>query len=160
MSQIVSDFNFLSGNLLSTLKSEKIKLWVNDLALKYDQDLNAAELYSEFENFKYQVPLSMTTFENATQLDVLKHFHQYSLKDLYPNLEVALRIFLKIPVTTATRERSFSKLKLIKNYLRSTISQSRLTGMAILSIKKDIKNISFDDVIDQFASIKSRKVPL
>lgn len=103
----------------------------------------------------------MTTFENATQLDILKHIHQYSLKGLYPNLEVALRIFLTIPVTTATCERSFSKLKFIKNYLRSTISQSRLTGMAILSIEKDIvKKISFDDVIDQFASIKSRKVPL
>lgn len=48
-----------------------------------------------------------------------------------------------------------------KSYLRLTISQSRLTGMAILSIEKDIvKKISFDDVIDQFASIKSRKVPL
>jgi len=161
MSQIASDFNFLSGNLLSTMESEKIKLWVNDLALKYDRDLNAAELYSEIENFKYQAPLLMTTFENATQLDILKHIHQYSLKDLYPNLEVALRIFLTIPVTTASCERSFSKLKIIKNYLRSTISQNRLTGMAILSIEKDIvKTISFDDVIDQFASIKSRKVPL
>jgi len=161
MSQIASDFNFLSGNLLSTMESEKIKLWVNDLALKYDRDLNAAELYSEIENFKYQAPLLMTKFENATQLDFLKHIHQYSLKDLYPNLEVALRIFLTIPVTTAPCERSFSKLKIIKNYLRSTISQNRLTGMAILSIEKDIlKTISFDDVIDQFASIKSRKVPL
>ncbi|CAI6355992.1 unnamed protein product [Macrosiphum euphorbiae] len=36
MSQISSDFNFLSGNLLSTMESEKIKLWVKDLALKYD----------------------------------------------------------------------------------------------------------------------------
>ncbi|XP_022179000.1 uncharacterized protein LOC111039711 [Myzus persicae] len=161
MSQIASDFNFLSGNLLSTMESEKIKLWVNDLALKYDRDLNAAELYSEIENFKYQAPLLMTKFENATQLDILKHIHQYSLKYLYPNLEVALRIFLTIPVTTASCERSFSKQKIIKNYLRSTISQNRLTGMTILSIEKDIaKTISFDDVIDQFASIKSREVPL
>jgi len=118
MSQIASDFNFLSGNLLSTLEPEKIKLWVSDLALKYDQDLNAAELYSEIENFKYQAPLLMTTFENAIQLDILKHIHQYSLKDLYSNLELTLRIFLTIPVTTATCERSFSKLKLIKNYLK------------------------------------------
>lgn len=143
------------------MESAKIKLWVNDLALKYDRDLNAAELYSEIENFKYQAPLLMTKFENATQLDILKHIHQYSLKDLYPNLEVALRIFLTIPVTTASCERSFSKLKIIKNYLRSTISQNRLTRMAILSIEKDIvKTISFDDVIDQFTSIKSRKISL
>jgi len=57
------------------MESAKIKLWVNDLALKYDRDLNAAELYSEIENFKYQAPLLMTKFENATQLDILKHIH-------------------------------------------------------------------------------------
>jgi len=56
----------------------------------------------------------MTTFKNPTQLDILKHIQHYSLKDLYPNLEVPLRIFLTIPVTTATCERSFSKLKVIK----------------------------------------------
>jgi hypothetical protein len=43
---------------------------------------------------------------------VLKHIHQYSLQDLYPTLEeTTLRIFLTIPVTTATCETSFSKLK-------------------------------------------------
>ncbi|XP_050532948.1 uncharacterized protein LOC126900953 [Daktulosphaira vitifoliae] len=159
MSQIACDFSFLSGNSLSTMESENIKLWVNDLALKYDRDLNATELYSEIESFKYQGPLLMTSFEKATHLDILKHIHKYSFQDLYPNLEVALRIFLTIPVTTASCERSFSKLKIIKNYLRSTMSQSRLTSMAILSIEKDIvKTISFNDTIDKFASQKARKV--
>lgn len=69
----------------------------------------------------------MTTFGNANQLDI----HWYSLQDLNQNLEMALRIFLTIPVTTATRERSFGKLKNINNYLRSTIGQSHLTSMAI-----------------------------
>lgn len=75
ISQIASDFNFLSGNSLSTMESENIKLWVNDLALKFNRDLNAAELYSEIENLKYQAPLLMTAFENATQLSILKHIH-------------------------------------------------------------------------------------
>jgi len=52
MAQIASNFNFFSGNLLSTMKSEKIKLFVNDLALKYDRDFNAAELYSEISNIR------------------------------------------------------------------------------------------------------------
>ena len=45
-------------------------------------------------------------------------------------------ILLTIPVTVATAERSFSKLKLIKSYIRSTMSQERLNGLAILSIEK------------------------
>ena len=46
--------------------------------------------------------------------------------DCYPNVSVAYRILLTVPVTVASAERSFSKLKLLKNYLRSTMSQARL----------------------------------
>jgi len=48
---------------------------------------------------------------------------------------------------------SFSKHKLIKSYLRSTMSQQRLTGLILLSIEKDILNeINYDNLIDDFAS--------
>jgi Trp operon repressor len=52
----------------------------------------------------------------------------------------AYRILLTILVTVASMERRSSKLKLIKSYLRSTMSQKRLNELAILSIeKKDIR---------------------
>lgn len=51
---------------------------------------------------------------------------------------MALRIFLTIPVTAASAERIFSKSKIIKNYLRSTISQNRLVGLATISIEHEI----------------------
>ena len=47
----------------------------------------------------------------------------------------AFLIFLTLPVTVASAEGSFSKLKLIKSYLRSTMSQERLSGLAIISIE-------------------------
>ena len=56
----------------------------------------------------------------------------------------------------ASCERSFSKLKLIKTYLRSTMCQERL---AILSVEKDaFDSINFDTIIAQFAEKKARKV--
>jgi hypothetical protein len=42
---------------------------------------------------------------------------------------------MTIPISVASAERSFSKLQLIKNYLRSTMSQERLSGLATLSIE-------------------------
>jgi len=41
---------------------------------------------------------------------------------------------LTIPATVASAERFFSKLKLVKNYLRSTMSQTRLVALARLTL--------------------------
>lgn len=61
-----------------------------------------------------------------------------NLEELYPNLWIALRTDVTLPVTVASAERSFSKLKIIKNYLRSSMSQEHLSGLAIMSINHDI----------------------
>jgi hypothetical protein len=79
-------------------------------------------LCTQLECFKNQAPNLKDNFKQAIPLELLKYIHKYSLKYVYPNTEIALRIFLAILVTTATCERSFSKLKIIKNYLRSTMS--------------------------------------
>src|SRR6266498_5030356 len=78
--------------------------------------------------------------------------------DCYPNIYVAYRILLTIPVTVASAERSFSKLKLLKNYLRSTMLQDRLNGLAICCIEKDIlDNIDLDIVLNDFASRNAQR---
>lgn len=108
--QISSDFDFFPDNSFSTVTSENIKLCVNDLVLKYHWDLNAIELYSEIEYFKYQTPLN--SFQNATQLSLLKTIrigilHRFISE--FRRRDAGLRIFLTLTVTTATCKRSFSK---------------------------------------------------
>ena len=77
----------------------------------------------------------------------------------FPNIFIALRIYLTMPVTVASGERSFSKLKLIKTYLRSTISQERLNNLAMLSVETDItKTLDFKIILKLFANKKSRKI--
>ncbi|XP_020266285.1 uncharacterized protein LOC109841754 [Asparagus officinalis] len=78
--------------------------------------------------------------------------------DCYPNVLIAYRILLTLPVTVASAERSFSKLKLIKTYLCSTLLQERLNDLAILCIEKDmLEKIDIDSIIDDFASKNARK---
>jgi len=66
----------------------------NDLAIKYNNYLNGFELCSEMEYFKHQASALMTNFKMAAPIDLLKCIHKQNLQDIYPNIEIALRIFL------------------------------------------------------------------
>ncbi|RYX86566.1 hAT transposon family protein [bacterium] len=69
-----------------------------------------------------------------------------------------ITIFLISPVSVATGERSFSKLKIIKNYLRNSMGQNRLNSLAMLSIEHELaESLDYDDVTEQFAATKVRK---
>lgn len=73
----------------------------------------------------------------------------------YPAITTLLHIFATLPVTTCTGERSFSSLKLLKTYLRSTMSQERLNGLSHLYIHKHIV-LDYDAVVDIFSKNNRR----
>ena len=76
----------------------------------------------------------------------------------YSNVSVAYQILLTILVTVTSVERSFSKLKLLKNYLKSTMSQEKSNDLAMWCIEKDILDtINLDIVLNDFASRKARR---
>ena len=93
-------------------------------------------------------------------IDVLRELSP--LRTAFPVLVKSLQIVLTIAVSTAHCERSFSALKRIKNYLRSSVAQQRLVDLAILSIEKELSaNLSLDDIVNQFASHdKNRRTTL
>jgi len=101
------------------------------------------------------------TIEKEGPLELLQFVQKYNLGNSVPNIVVMLRIFLTIAVSVATCERSFSKLKLIKNYLRSSMSSLRLRNLATLSIEQQLTdNINFAIAIEEFANKKARKVTM
>ena len=76
----------------------------------------------------------------------------------FPNVEALFRLFLSLKVTNCSGERSFSRLKSIKNELRSTMSQKRLSALSILCIESGkLKQINFDEFLYDFALTKARK---
>ena len=60
--------------------------------------------------------------EQLGALELLNALANSKLENIFPNISVSSRMSLTAPTTVALAERSFSKLKLIKNYLRSTMS--------------------------------------
>lgn len=118
-------------------------------------DIDGEELYKEIQNIVHYLPVDIE-FKNIKE--ILKYLCTSGMDGIYPNLTILLKITLTIPVTVASAERSFSKLKLIKNYLRSNMSQERLNGLAFLSIEKDIsQTLDYSEIINDFASLKARR---
>ncbi|ESN93471.1 hypothetical protein HELRODRAFT_88724, partial [Helobdella robusta] len=69
-----------------------------------------------------------------------------------------IEIFLTIPLSNASGERSFSVLKRIKNYLRSTMGEQKLNNLVVLYIEQEIINsVDTAKIIDEFARSKARK---
>ncbi|XP_022160654.1 52 kDa repressor of the inhibitor of the protein kinase-like [Myzus persicae] len=79
-------------------------------------------------------------------------------KDTFPNLFKMIQVAITLPVSSATCERSFSAMRRINNYLRSTMSQERFSKLAILNIERDII-VDTEIILNTFAN-KNRKIRL
>lgn len=76
---------------------------------------------------------------------------------IFPDVLAACIIFLTIPVTVTPAKKYFSKFKLLKNYLRNSTSQERLSNIAILNVERSCtKELNIDKIINTFANSKAR----
>ena len=114
-------------------------------------DIDGLDLYSELKDLKEVLQIT-----DNSPINVLNYIKRL---ESFPNACIAFRILLTIPIIVAFAKRSFSKLKLIKSYLRSTMSEERLNGLAILSTEKEmLAKLECKNLISNFASQKARKI--
>ena len=96
---------------------------------------------------------------DVTPLGIFKFIMSFGGNDVFPNLKVGLQILLTMSISLSGCERSFSKMKLIMTYLRSTMTEGRLTNLAILSIEREtVEQVDFTKLIENFAAVTARKV--
>ena len=62
-----------------------------------------------------------------------------------------LEIAVTLPITTCSAERSFSAMKILKSSIRSTTTDERLTGLALMYIHKNIA-IEEEEIVTDFAN--------
>lgn len=152
-------FQFLSATKLMAVSHEELEVACRGLADTYNSDISGDELFSELSSARSVLQDQKLLSSGMSFADFLGCLVEHDLSDhVYPNLSTALRLFLTIPVTVASSERSFSKLKLIKNYLRSSMGQERLSDLAVLSIEHEAASeLDYDNVITAFANEKVRR---
>ncbi|KAK9694266.1 hAT family C-terminal dimerization region [Popillia japonica] len=119
-------------------------------------DIDGHELYEELNMF-------IRVYKENDVISVLKYIIEKELTELfYPTIEIVLRIIATTPVTVASAERSFSRLiirrKIIKTYFRNSMTQDRLSVLAILSIENNVAHsIDYCALIKDFSLRKTRK---
>ncbi len=105
-------------------------------------DLNALELADEINI------VSSLLKKKQGPIDVLQFIISLNIG---PNLSIAIRILLILPITVATGERPFSKLKIIKNYLTTMSTQNRINELAMLAIEHELSNkLDLKEIIRDF----------
>lgn len=130
---------------MQKMTTENLKQTCESIAQFYDLPniKNEIELWQQLWHDR----LNLT---NLTVVDVLKETNSF-----FPETEKALKILIALPCTTCTVERSFSSLRRLKTWLRSTMAEDRLNGLAMMSVHRAIINKNLnnfnDKVVESFA---------
>ena len=78
---------------------------------------------------------------------IFEAFNKTSVtKTLLGKVHKLLRLYLTLPVASATSERAFSSLRRLKTYLRSKMNQNRLNNCSLLHCHKFITDTTLDTV--------------
>ncbi|XP_040077567.1 zinc finger MYM-type protein 1-like [Ixodes scapularis] len=132
---------FVTGETDSTYLCEFCKGDLNAVRLQLHRDM--------LLDIAKQRATSLVTFQDV--VDLLSGKAGESLRVLLPEVVKLLQIAMTIPVTSCSSERSFSCLRRVKTYLRSTMGQARLNHTALLHCHKELaRQVDLDLVANEF----------
>lgn len=152
LQEVTENFDFLFSTMLAKMDENEISKASMDFFYLYNDDISSG--------FTRQL-LCLRGLLN-TNIQTIKDLALFIVKNdfctTYCDVITACIIYISLPVTVATAERSFSKLKLIKNYLRNSMGQDRLSNISILNIERNLTNqVDLEKMISTFADLKTRK---
>ena len=155
LSNIYNKFAFLWT--YTTMTDSSLSTASKQLADEYSDDLKAQKLSEEMSALK-MIHKQNFGKDALDPLQLLNKICSLQLNEIFPELVIALKIFLTIPVSIASGKRSFSKLSLIKSYNRSTMSQDRLNDLSTLNMNYKIaRQMDFTDVIKDLAHKQAKR---
>jgi len=80
-------------------------------------------------------------------------------KSMFAEIHKLLTIYLTVPMTSATAERSFSTLRRVKDYTRTTMTQQRLNHVIIMHTHKQrTDDLNLVNVAESFISVSPTRI--
>ena len=126
---------------------EVLQCDIDAITKHFGEDLDHSRLKNQLA-----VLSDAVTGVNVSLKDVAMNTLSYaSTSSLYSEVLRLLQLMNVLPATTATAERSFSSLRRLKTYLRTTMSPQRLNHLMILFVHKDqTKKLDVQEIASDF----------
>ena len=146
-----SDLSVLSSRLLglipSVLCGDDAPSY-EEVVAEYAEDMHSPEVFpQELFRWKHKFLSLPPNQRPSTAATAMKECDD----DMFPNISVLLRLCCTIPATSCECERSASALRRLHTYLRASMTQERLSALALMHIHYDTE-IDIGKVVDIFAS--------
>jgi hypothetical protein len=105
-------------------------------------DPELVERYPELRDTSLRIQIEMfrSRYEVRSLSDAQHVLQEIvpEVRALFPAVEQLVKLMLIIPVSSCTAERSFSSLRRLKTWMRSTMSQQRLNAVSLCNVHRDI----------------------
>ena len=175
---IKKEYNLLLDEFISNIKSKfdekniKPVIALNEVIIAYKnldrvkfEDLIIYEKFIDLKELKREAYTFMKYKESVKSVDwssieqTIKYFADHELKDFYKQTFITIKLYLTIPITSAEPERQFSALRLLINWLRTTMNCERKSDLTVIKsgLAKGVV-IDYDAIINEFESIRSRRM--
>ena len=142
----------LESTLVGAANGQMFGEWLDSITTFYKDDFDRSVLSAQLQNLG--TLFADSSFSKPISLgDCIKHLREFSpaQKCFFSEVYRLAQIILVMPATNAASERSFSAMRRLKTYLRSTMCQTRLNHIMLLNLNKDrVDKLEIDSVANQF----------
>ena len=151
-------YSNLEQFLLKAVRKENYSSEFDFVTKFYESDLNVHALEMQLQIFATNFT---TEGKNTSIKDILKYLRNISSAQRALLFEtcVIVELILVMPATNAISERSFSALRRVKTYLRSTMKQTRLNHLMILHVHKEkTDSLNLHDIGNEFVRCSEHRL--
>ncbi|KAH1081810.1 hypothetical protein J1N35_021571 [Gossypium stocksii] len=138
---------------------DKICILVNKF---YPEDFSQQEkerLSYELKHYELDVCTHPDLRKISTLSELCRSLVESGKSVMYPLVDRLIRLILTLPVSTASSERAFSAMKIVKTRLRNKMEDDFLRSSLVVYIEKEIaEKFDVNEIIDDFSKVKDRRV--
>ncbi|XP_054724838.1 zinc finger BED domain-containing protein 5-like [Uloborus diversus] len=151
---IIQNFSAFDPFLLKSANNEEMKAKVLSLGNHFVTYVNCEKLIEEYEDVSVMLKHS---YKDLNLSEVAELFPR-KYKNTYPNTSTLMEIYLVIPISSASVERSFSTQNRIKNKFRNRLAPKTLSNLIrICDAGVDLENFPYDVAATKFNERKNRR---